>query len=436
MSVLGKSVALLEPKEEKGLAPAEACVQAVYDNLNNIKHSFFRIGFHLSEAAHMRYYEKLGYANITDFALDKFGFSQSTTYELMGIYQFAHKDNAPLQIAETYEDYSQSQLRELCRLKLDPHGFMRRVKPSDKVENIRKAVTFWNKYVCKHSGAPDVNDITELLELDIDTPTREAQEYLRKKAERSKAENSADAENQCRERNYAGQLPGQIGMVYDDQPEENSAYAEKSDSAPPILIDSELIDYCLTFTADNDFWKERKFRIREFHSKSPSQLEFVNFVKNEYGNGDSSVHGEPFVKMEYGANFTIIRTRGGKVCLSWASVAGNISRLINSGKYFTSIEGGQYAAWQYDRSNRIKKEQEEQEFSAYAENPTNDIEELHRQRTRREYLATLSDEEFATQILLQVARIYPLGKNSADFISTMRKRLKEWLNEPHDEVNE
>ena len=54
-----------------------------------------------------------------------------------------------------------------------------------------------------------------------------------------------------------------------------------------------------------------------------------------------------------------------------------------------------------------------------------------RQRTQREYLTDLPDEEFVTDILLQIAKVYPLKGDSAALISTMRKRLIEWLNTPH-----
>ncbi len=426
---------------------AEGCVQAVYDDLNDIKHSFFRIGFHLHEAIEKRFYATLGYANITDFALDKFGFSQSTTYELIGIYNLARKEDAPLQIAEKYDEYSQSQLRELCRLKMDPNGFMSIVKPTDKVEKVGKAVTFWNKYVTKHSGTPDVNNISELLELDIDTPMREAQAYLKRKAERKEAENFAYAEN------YAGQLPGQIGLTLDDEPtneEEFSAYAEKSElqeePAPAFMTDIELTDYCITYTGGNSFWKERKFRIHNFALNNPTQNEFLNFVKGEYENGYACVHGEPFTKIEFSNNIVITRSTGGKVCLHWASFVGNISRLIVAHHYLTLKEKYEFERWKAykdgitaasEPSEDSKQRSGEEIFqiSGKCEISERTEPKLNRTRTNREFLATLSDEEYINKLLVKILNIYPFRGDSSKFLSMTRGKLSEWLNE-RQEVQE
>ena len=55
-----------------------------------------------------------------------------------------------------------------------------------------------------------------------------------------------------------------------------------------------------------------------------------------------------------------------------------------------------------------------------------------RRRTRRQYLSELPDEEFVTHLLLQIAKVYPLKGDSAALISSMRKRLIDWLNQPQE----
>ncbi len=259
-----------EEEHKTQLAFANGFVESVYGDLNDIKHSFFRIGFRLCEAAKLGYYKTLGYANITDLALDKFNFSKSTTYELMAIHELA-RGETPLLMAPQYEEFSQSQLRELCRLKMDTPGFMRIVKPSDKVATIGFAVTFWNKYVFKHSGGPQVKNINDLLELDIDTPLDAVERVLemrkaRKTANFDSVENSAYAEkSEPEQENYDGQLPGQTKLSLEEETPDNSkfsAYAENSVvsdkeydalikdldgliAGKPLLTNDELTVYCL-----------------------------------------------------------------------------------------------------------------------------------------------------------------------------------------------
>ena len=110
---------------------AEGFVQNVYNDLNDIKHSFFVIGFRLTEANNLKYYKALGYQNITELAEDKFGFKKTVTYELMQIYALAHNAQSPMRIADKYDKYSKSQLAEFCRLRYCPDEFIQIVTPQD-----------------------------------------------------------------------------------------------------------------------------------------------------------------------------------------------------------------------------------------------------------------------------------------------------------------
>lgn len=444
-----------EESEKTQLVFAEGFVKSVFDDLNDIKHSFFRIGFRLHEASRMGYYKTLGYANITDLALDKFNFSKSSTYELIGIYEFAHGD-APLLMAPQYDKFSQSQLRELCRLKYDSPGFMRIVKPSDKVADIGKAVTFWNKYVARHSGGPGVDNISDLLMLDISTLARDAQRYLQRlKSEHSEDKNSAYAEKSEYQSTPQGQLPGQIGFnLSEPEPAENSAYAENYGikehdklmkeldaliTGTPNLSDADLAEYCLIEGRCFDKF-EACYKIQtddEF-----ARFEFPNYIKAEYGtggwSGDKVYQG---VTTSY-KGFEIKRHGGGKLVLSWSIVAGRIKRLIETGKYLTAAEQEEYQHWKAKReAPKVELAPDEEFFQrhddselieakpAETETPPAVPETITaKTETNREYLASLPTEELVQELLIKIIQNYPFKSSSPIFVSTMRPCLIEWLN--------
>ncbi len=452
-----------EEEHKTQLAFANGFVESVYGDLNDIKHSFFRIGFRLCEAAKLGYYKTLGYANITDLALDKFNFSKSTTYELMAIHELA-RGETPLLMAPQYEEFSQSQLRELCRLKMDSPGFMRIVKPSDKVATIGFAVTFWNKYVFKHSGGPQVKNINDLLELDIDTPLDAVERVLemrkaRKTANFDSVENSAYAEkSEPEQENYDGQLPGQTKLSLEEETPANSkfsAYAENSVvsdeeydrlikdldrliAGKPQLTDDELAVYCIrkygTGHEDGKFRLCDKVNYCDFTTS-----EFINFVKKEYGHYGALVN-DKFHKGIEATNrgLEITRLTGGKLILSWSTVAGRIKRLIESGEYLSAEEQEEYA--RKSLTPALKNSYETGDGLEWVDPVPvvgktamqSSAELTPRRRTRRQYLSELPDEEFVTHLLLQIAKVYPLKGDSAALISSMRKRLIDWLNQPQE----
>lgn len=72
--------------------PEEDFVNLVRLELDDIKHTFFKIGFRLREANNERYFIKLGYESIEECAEALFGFKKTTTYDLMRLAElFADK---------------------------------------------------------------------------------------------------------------------------------------------------------------------------------------------------------------------------------------------------------------------------------------------------------------------------------------------------------
>ncbi|MBD5585527.1 MAG: hypothetical protein HDQ88_10625 [Clostridia bacterium] len=391
---------LPEEDEQSQLALAEGFVESVYGDMNDIKHSFFRIGFRLAEASEQGYCKALGYANITDLSFDKFGFSKSSTYELMAIYELAHKENAPFQMDERYDKFSQSQLRELCRLKIDLPGFMCKVKPSDTVVNIGKAVTFWNKYVTKHSGGPDVDNITDLLKLDINTPLDNVKRYISAKenpayAEKSSAsvkqlpgqielnlndETSADTQNSAYAENFEVQTPGKVdeevremasGQEGPPPPEwqiQKSAELDESLRAstsevvecevlePPQaqhLTKEQLIEQELLFRPSD----VRRYKIYAEFLKDSYQG-FVDFLIVEYGDEhyqvDNKILKEKVIVTVW-YNYLTIKYQNAKinqvlnVVLSWTEVATQIATYITTGKYLTERQKTDYLRWKAEQ---------------------------------------------------------------------------------------
>lgn len=121
----------------------EDFVNLVRLELDDIKHSFFKIGFRLREANNCKYYLKLGFESIEDCAEALFGFGKTTTYDLMRIsFLFANKD-CPMQIDPTYEGYSQSQLVLFSQINLSQRNFIKMASPSDSITKLKKAKKYW-----------------------------------------------------------------------------------------------------------------------------------------------------------------------------------------------------------------------------------------------------------------------------------------------------
>lgn len=394
--MLNAEIVAVEEQETRVMA--EGFVQNVYNDLNDIKHSFFVIGFRLTEANNLKYYKALGYQNITELAEDKFGFKKTVTYELMQIYALAHNVQSPMRIADKYDKYSKSQLAEFCRLRYCPDDFIQIVTPQDNVDTIERAVTFWNKYIAKHSGSPtataEIASITDLLLIDIETPLSKVQRVIeqRKAAQQSGENNSAYAEKSSVS---AGQLPGQtvIDITEIQTVEEFNAvgnfsgYPEKSEvvdepetsdiikPAPMAeqMTDGELIDYCLK----RRMVTIKKFEIYTKFNESPSRNEFINFITDLYGIGE---YHSPVINFNYGPKIgiIIIRKDNSKIELPWTYVTGRISRLIELNEYLSADEQAAYIEWKAARDGLVVNvepaEPQQSINSGYAELPISDKE--------------------------------------------------------------
>ena len=123
----------------------EDFVNLVRLELDDIKHTFFKIGFRLKEANSERYYQKLGYNSIEDCAEDLFGFKKTTTYDLMRLVELFASRETPMQIDKKYDGFSQSQLVLFSQINLSQSYFISMAKPTDTIATLKKAKNYWNK---------------------------------------------------------------------------------------------------------------------------------------------------------------------------------------------------------------------------------------------------------------------------------------------------
>lgn len=542
---------------------AQAFVRNVKEDLKDIAHGFFKIGFRLTEANKCRYYEELGYDNIIDLAEDIFGFKKSTAYGLMQVYGYCRdrsKNASFFDMDKAYVDFNFSQLQEISRLKWG--GGEHLIKPTDTVARIKQFVSAWNKdgETSNASGCESITDylkktgrITEtepeifqisgksakeqaktapapLLEMAAQTDeSKPIKPILHPEIEVIKVGLTGvdiyveDAKFQIYDtyKNY-GPLEGNferyiksvynydnkskfthgfyskednMNRTYDDagvqfisfdphqtvrltweevaqhiselisknefltasEQEEYSKWKAKDKSAEisdkeydrlmkdldgliagkPQLSDDELSVYCLKLGTGYQYGKFRlydKVKDGDFTTS-----EFIDFVKKEYG-GIYMGGADNFHKSIEATNrgLEITRLTGGKLILSWSTVAGRIKRLIESGEYLSAEEQEEYA--RKSLTPALKNSYEKGDGLEWVDPAPvvgktamqSSAELTPRRRTRRQYLSELPDEEFVTHLLLQIAKVYPLKGDSAALISSMRKRLIDWLNQPQE----
>ena len=141
-------------KFETGLAKA----------MDRAKMSFFEVGYWLYQAHNSTdFIYNNGYENIADYAYKKFGLTKSTTYDLMKVYR-RFSDESGYALAPEYTRLSQSQLVALSRMKYTQKDFLSKVKPTDTVSDVEKAVKIYN-YKTSHGGSSgNFSDIKEYIE--------------------------------------------------------------------------------------------------------------------------------------------------------------------------------------------------------------------------------------------------------------------------------
>lgn len=261
----------------------------------------------------------------------------------------------------------------------------------------------------------------------------------------------------------------------DIEGDEDTEYYENV-SARLQTPDDKLVEYCLTadcYAAALGI----KLQIYDRYFRMEPTPVFLDFIINCYGNfsvPDVKGCGSHFKRLSSNEQRGLIIDRcvSGKLILNWDTVTGKIMNLIRAEKYLTAEEKekkekGNAKTVEAPHNEQRSNHERLQSLCVYdqAKNISEAVRSMpddygsgmpdrltqwlsiwlmsesdlkmldktpHRQRTQREYLTELPDEEFVTDILLQVAKVYPLKCDSEALISTMRKRLIDWLNTPRE----
>lgn len=154
----------------------EDFVNLVRLELTDIRNTFFKIGFRLSEANRCKYYKKLGFNTIEECAEALFGFKKTTTYDLMNVANSFGDRKAPMMIDSKYQGFNQSQLVLFSSINYARAGFISRARPEDSIEKLKKAKRYWKKFqigkYCSitYSGTKTIDDIIELYESKLALP--------------------------------------------------------------------------------------------------------------------------------------------------------------------------------------------------------------------------------------------------------------------------
>lgn len=341
---------IVDLQEQDDVIMAEGFVENVYKDLDDIKHSFFRIGFRLCEANKLKYYKALGYQSITELAEDKFGFKKTATYELMQVYELAHSEQAPMQLADKYDKYSKSQLAEFCKVKCLSSNFMEIVSPTDTVADIREAVKIWNKHY--YNCYSNVHSIAELIakygepqEPAIQSGTQKqlpGQTVIDLSEVQSSEEYDADV-------NFSGYA-------------ENSGVADGAETvaeAPAPIERSKAEIIKVGLTGVDIYVKDAKFLIYDRYRNDPIKGSFSEYIKSvyNYDNKPSFYHGfaAPDLHRSYseqGVEFIAFDPYQ-NVKLNWEEAARHISELIYTDEYLSETEQEQYIEWKAERDGLV-----------------------------------------------------------------------------------
>lgn len=120
--------------------------KAMTEEMQNVKHSFFKLGMYLSEAYTKRLNNGTGVDDFFIWCEQLFGLQKSSVYNFMRIYNvFRDKTRTDVGILDSrFENFNQSQLVELLPAS-DSLDRIQFVKPSDSVATIRKVVKISKK---------------------------------------------------------------------------------------------------------------------------------------------------------------------------------------------------------------------------------------------------------------------------------------------------
>lgn len=416
---------MTQEDRETTLALAQSFIKNVNDDIQDIKKRFFRIGFYLSEANSNKYFEVLGYSSIEELAEAEFDIKKSTAYDLMKIYDRFHSYSFPQEIREPYDDYSQSQLRELCRAKY-AIGFSQIVKPTDTVEDIKLFVSTLNKYYYNSRWRSNFKSIDEVFETfgitrkkQIAAPAPKPQLNLIELAGEPAEQEQPQLAEECTRVENTGE-PEETEELTATEPVEELPESNCYDGEDYSQYNNDYYTDSLVIDEAIKNWGGRqngKFEIYEKFKGQPLKSEFISFIKNIYGNGGYGGAGYKFLSVDSSLSkgWTITRLSGRKIELPWTYVTGRISRLIELCNYFTPEEFANYTQWKAAQDGLIVN------VAKPAQDPVKLALETGK-KTNWEYLQSCTRQADFLYVMAQGINCMPEG-----FGEGMPDRIYKWL---------
>lgn len=120
---------------------ARTSLKYILTDVNDIRKSYIRLGFHLHEFDRLKYYEDFGYATLAEFCEVNLGLDKSAVSRCISVFwEFAKINDNITQsrsmfLDEKYENFSYSQLCEMVSMTADQRKL---VKPEMTIKQIRE----------------------------------------------------------------------------------------------------------------------------------------------------------------------------------------------------------------------------------------------------------------------------------------------------------
>lgn len=128
----------LSELQEKERELARSSFKYLATDVLDIKNSYIRLGFHLSECKSLGYYSDFGFDSLEEFVAVNFGLDKSALSRCLNVYykfSFCQSGHSKMCIDDKYSAYSYSQLCEMVSMD-DAH--LREVKPEMTVKELRE----------------------------------------------------------------------------------------------------------------------------------------------------------------------------------------------------------------------------------------------------------------------------------------------------------
>lgn len=133
-------------------------------DFEDVKKSFFKIGYKLYVIDEAKLFLKSGYTNIIDYAQVRFGIGKTTTYNLINVYDSFKAGFGSPEIAEGWDKYSYAQLCAMTNAWCQD-TLLKYVQKSDTVEDIKKFIAIWNRSYRLEQRSPEGNTLREVLNI-------------------------------------------------------------------------------------------------------------------------------------------------------------------------------------------------------------------------------------------------------------------------------